>query len=161
MQEAVLPLSVVAVTVTVPGFTAVILPEASTVAIEGSLEVQVTFLSTASVGVIVAVKVSLAPTVKLSVVLFSDIVVLESFTLTAQEEVKLLPSLVVAVIIAEPAFTAVTLPKVSTLAIEGSLEVQVSDLSGALSGTTTCDKVSVCPTVNVSDVLFKVKFLSS
>ncbi len=64
---------------------------------------------------------------------------------------------VVAVIVAVPAFTAVTFPCTGvTVVIVSSLEVNLTDLSVAVSGDTVADNVSVAPTVSVAVVLFKV-----
>ena len=62
-----------AVIVTLPSFTAVTLPFASTVATVASDEDQVTVLSVASSGFTVAVRVSESPSVNVSSVLFSEI----------------------------------------------------------------------------------------
>ena len=56
-------------------------------------------------------------------------------TVTALELVKL-PSLVVAVMVAEPLLIALTRPFASTLAIEGALEDQATVGSEALAGLT-------------------------
>ncbi|OOM79907.1 hypothetical protein CLPUN_14190 [Clostridium puniceum] len=68
-----LPSVVVAFIITLPSFIAVSLPVKSTVAIDLSLEVHVTFLLVALYGITVATKLSTCPICKLAVTLFSDI----------------------------------------------------------------------------------------
>ena len=67
-----LPSAVVTVMVAVPGFLAVMTPLASIVAMEVSLEVQVTFLLAALDGVTLAVTVSLPPSIIERAVLLMD-----------------------------------------------------------------------------------------
>jgi len=67
---------------------------------------------------------------------------------------KLVPSVVVAVIVAVPTFNAVIFPFASTFTIVGSLDVQFTFLFIALSGVTVAIKVSVCPTGKESVYLF-------
>ena len=74
-------------------------------------------------------------------------------TVTTQVAV-LLPSSVVAVMVAVPGATAVTLPLVSTVATPGALLSQVTDLSVALSGVMAAIRVSLLPTSRVKLVLF-------
>ena len=68
----------------------------------------------------------------------------------------LLPSLVVTVILAEPADLAVTKPEEETVATEVLLEDQVTVLSVAFSGVTVAVSVAVSPSVNVNEVLSKL-----
>ena len=64
--------------------------------------------------------------------------------------VALFPLEVLAVIIAVPAFTAVTLPLLLTLAILALLDVQVTDWL-ALEGYTVAVRYLLCPSVSVTD----------
>ena len=71
--------------------------------------------------------------------------------------VAVLPFTVVAVTVVAPTLIAVTFPCTGvTVAIVSSLEVNLTDLSVAVSGDTVADNVSVDPTVSVAVVLFKV-----
>ena len=71
-QIAVMPPSaVVTVMVAVPGATAVTLPLPSTVATDKLSLLHVTFLLVASLGVMVALRITVPPTVRLALVLFS------------------------------------------------------------------------------------------
>ena len=71
--------------------------------------------------------------------------------------VAVLPFTVVAVTVVAPTLIAVTFPCTGvTVAIVSSLEVNLTDLSVAVSGDTAADNVSVAPTVSVAVVLFKV-----
>ena len=71
--------------------------------------------------------------------------------------VAVLPFTVVAVTVVAPVLIAVTFPCTGvTVAIVSSLEVNLTDLSVAVSGDTAADNVSVAPTVSVAVVLFKV-----
>ena len=140
------------VIVAVPAFTAVTFPFESTVATDVSLEVQFTVLSVALSGFTVATKVVLSPSVKLKLVLSSDmlstatVVGEASLTVTAQVA-DFSPAL--AVIVAVPAFTAVTFPAASTEAILASEEDQETVLSVALSGFTVAVSVALSPSVKV------------
>lgn len=151
VQVADLPLAVVAVMVAVPAATAFTLPVLSTVATAASLEVQVTVLSVASSGETVGVKVSEQPTARLSSSLLSDIPVTGIVTVT--EQVADSPFEVVAVIVAVPALTAVTIPSEDTDAIVASLEVHLTDLSVALSGVIVAVRVTVLSTSTVASDL--------
>lgn len=64
-------------------------------------------------------------------------------------------SVVVTVIIALPALTAVILPASSTVTTPVSDDAQFTVLSVASDGFTVASKVSEFPIVNTSDVLFK------
>jgi hypothetical protein len=68
----------------------------------------------------------------------------------------LLPSVVVTVIVAFPAATAVTKPLDETLATESALLLHVTVLFVALEGATVAVNVSVLPTARLVDVLFNV-----
>ena len=71
--------------------------------------------------------------------------------------VAVLPFTVVAVTVVAPTLIAVTFPCTGvTVAIVSSLEVNLTDLSVAVSGDTVADNISVAPTVSVAVVLFKV-----
>ena len=67
-------------------------------------------------------------------------------TVTLQEAV-LPPSFVVTVMVASPAFKAVTLPSVSTVATSLALLVQLTLLSDAFAGATVAAREAVSPSV--------------
>ena len=75
-------------------------------------------------------------------------------TVTVQEAA--LPLEEVAVMVADPADIAVTLPLASTVATEVSLELHAMDLSVALSGLTVAVMVAVSPSVRLNTVLLRV-----
>ena len=112
-QVAVLlPSAVVTVMVAVPAARAVTTPELLTVATVVLLELQVTFLFVAVLGLTVAVKLSVPPTVNAALFLFSVTPVtgtVAAVTVTTQVAV-LLPSTVVTVMVAVPAAFAVMRP---------------------------------------------------
>ena len=147
VQNAVLPLEVVTVTVAVPSPTAVILPF-STVATDGSDELHITDLSVVSSGTTVAVSTPVFPTT-------SDMVDLSNVTpaamttefLTVTVQVAAFPLEVVAITTAVPAFFAVTIP-FSTVATAVSELVHVTVLSVASAGITAAVNTSVSPTTN-------------
>lgn len=60
-----------------------------------------------------------------------------------------LPSFAVQVMVAEPVFTAVTLPVLSTIAIAALLEVQLTALLVAVAGATVALIVPTFPTAHV------------
>ena len=62
-------------------------------------------------------------------------------TVTSQEALTTLPSAAVAMIVALPALTAVTVPSSSTVAISVSLLFQVTDLLVASAGSTVAVRV--------------------
>jgi hypothetical protein len=116
VQVAVLlPSAVVTVMVTVPVATAVTIPP-DTVATEGALLVHVTFLFVALEGAMVAVNVSVLPTVIVVDDLFRDTPVTSTgggaVTVTVHAAV-LLPLVVVTVITALPTDTPITTPFVT------------------------------------------------
>ena len=159
VHVAVFPPSLVfAVIVAVPAAFAVTTPEEDTVATEVLLEDQVTDLSVAFEGVIVAVSVCVSPTVMDIEVLFRLTPVTETvlaFTVTVHVAV-FPPSLVFTVIVAVPAAFAVTTPEEDTVATEVLLEVQVTDLSVAFEGVIVAVNVWVSPSVIVRDVLSRL-----
>ena len=140
-----LPSLAVAVMVAVPLDTAVTLPFWSTVATEVFVELHVTLLSLAVLGVMVAVSVSLPPSFKLSDVLFNVTTVTYCFTVTEQVAFLPLPSLAVAVIVAVPTAFAVTTPEEDTVAMDVFELLQVMLLSSAVSGKIVAVSVSVSP----------------
>ena len=98
-----------AVIVAVPSATAVNVPF-STVAIDASLEVQVTVLPVASSGFTLAVSVTVSPgSSSTSAISRTTEVTATTFLLTVTEQVADLPP-AVAVIVAVPSATAVTVP---------------------------------------------------
>ena len=100
----------------------------------------------------------MSPTVIESDVLFKLTPVTETFcALTVMEHIAFFPpSLVVTVIVTEPADLAVTTPEEDTVATDVLLEDQVTDLSVALDGVTVAVNVCVSPTVIVKDVMFRL-----
>ena len=124
VQVAVLlPSAVFTVIVAEPPATAVTFPLESTEATDVLELVQVTLLFVASLGVIVAVKVSVDPFDKDKVLLLRLTPVTGAVTVTVQVEDN--PP-AVAVIVAEPPATAVTLPLESTVATDVLELVQVT-----------------------------------
>ena len=115
----------------------------------------VTFLFVALVGATVAISVSVAPLTIEVASLFKVIPVTGTVTVTAQVA-TLLPSTVVAVILAVPPSTAVTAPFWSTVATAGLSDAHVTALFSASGGVTVAISVSVAPlTIEVAS-LFKV-----
>ena len=142
--------------IAVPAATAVTRPFASTVAIASSLLDQVTVGLLAFSGATVAVSCRVSPIVTSAVVSFSVTEVASTtagLTVTAQAAVRLLPSLVVAVIVAVPGATAVTRPFASTVATPSLLLVQVTVWSVASSGNTVAASCRVSPSVISAAVL--------
>ena len=76
------------------------------------------------------------------------------WTVTVQEALKLVPSLVVAVIVAVPAEIPVTTPLLFTVATAVLLERHVTVLLVALVGSTVAISWVVLPSVMVALVLF-------
>ena len=141
------PSVVVTVIVAVPGATAVTLPSASTVATASSEVLHATDLSVASSGATVAASVASSPStisrVSLSTVTPSTGMTFAS-TVTSHFAV-FPPSVVVAVIVAVPAATAVTLPFSSTVATFSSEVLHANVLSEASSGATVAVSVASSP----------------
>ena len=109
----------------------------------------------ASAGSTVAVSVASSPSTSSRVFLSTDIP--ETFigrgsTVTSQAAV-LLPSVVMTVIVADPALTAVTLPSPSTVATSVLEEDQLMDGLVALDGETVAESVSLSPSIKVTVVL--------
>ena len=112
--------------VTVPALIPVILPELSTVAILGSLLLQISSLSVAFSGSILATNCSIVPADKdklsgLNTILLTFIVSSTTFTTQVED----IPLELVTVIVTLPFFIPVTTPLLSTVAILSSLLVQV------------------------------------
>ena len=123
-----------------------------------SEDFQETVLSVASSGVTVALRVAEPPSVRDSSVLSRLTPVtatVAAVTVTLQVAV-LLPSLVVTVMVAEPALTAVTLPFSSTVATALSEDFQETVLSVASSGVTVALRVAEPPSVRDSSVLSRL-----
>ena len=150
VQVAVLPPSdVLTVTTVEPTFLAVTTPLELTVAMDVFSDDQVTPLSVASEGETVATNVAVLPTCKVNEEEFRDTPVtetVEAFTVTEQVAV-LPPSAVLAVIVAVPAFFAVTSPSEDTVATEVLLDVHVTSLLDALEGLIVADNQVDSPTV--------------
>ena len=124
---------------------AVTLPCASTLAMSELLLLQVTVLSVAFSGVTVAARVAELPSCKVSEVLSREMAVtgtVASSTVTVQLA-DLLPAM--AVTVADPDATAVTLPFSSTVTTAVLPVLQVTFLSVAFSGKTVATSVSVQP----------------
>ena len=136
--------------------TAVTLPLLSTVAMEVLDVLQVTVLSVALSGLIVAVRVSESPSVRVRVVLLrvTEVTATSFFLTVTVQEADFSPAL--AVMVAVPSLTAVTLPLLSTVAILVSELVQVTVPSVVLLGFTVAVSVSEPPSVRVRVVLFNV-----
>ena len=150
-QEAERPLEEVAVIVLVPALTAVTTPDSETEATELSEDDQITDLSVASSGVIIAVSLAFSPSVRVRSDLLIEIpvtAIMFGLTVTAHEAVRPLED--AAVIVAVPAFRAVTIPASETRTIELSEDDQVTDLSVASSGVIVAVKVAFSPSVRVS-----------
>ena len=145
----------VAVMSAFPAETAVTLPFSSTVAIEASELLHVTFLSVAFSGATVAFNTRLSPATMVALVWSKVIpVTATSFAATVTVQVAVLePSVVVTVIVVEPALTAVTLPLLSTVAMFESDDFQLTALLVALSGVTVAVKVSEVPSVRLMEAL--------
>ena len=128
--------------VAVPIFLAVTTP-LETVATVASEVVQVTVLSVASLGLTVALRVTVSPTFS-EALLLSSVIDETSVGTTIIEQVAVL-SPAFAVIVAVPIFLAVTTP-LETVATVASEVVQVTVLSVASSGPTVAERVTVSPT---------------
>ena len=140
-----------AVMATFPALTAVTIP-LSTFATDSSEEVQDTFLSVASSGLTVAISCAVSPTANESDVLSRVTEPVGTVTVTAHSAV-LPPHL--AVIVALPDLTAVTLPS-ATLATDSSEDAHATFLSDASSGFTVAVNVAVSPTAKERAVLSSV-----
>jgi len=152
------PSAVVAVIVVVPAATAVTRPELFTVALAGVDEVQFTVVLVAFAGYIVGSNVIVLEVAKNADLLsrLIPVTATAATTDTTQEAVKL-PSVVVAVIVAEPAVTPVTLPFGATVAF-AEFDDQVNALFVAFMGRTLAINVIKLPTpvATVAVVLFNV-----
>jgi hypothetical protein len=161
-QVAVLlPSAVVTVIVALPADMAVTIPP-ETVAMVLLLLLHVTFWLVALEGLMVAVKVSVPPTVRLIDDLLKDTLVTditELLTVTAQDAF-LPPSSVVTVITAFPSALPVITPFV-TVATASLLLSHVTFWLVALEGVKMVVSVSIPPTVSVVLVLFKDTFVTA
>ena len=107
----------------------------------------------------VALRVTVSATLRLAVVLFSVIDSASvSFFVTVILQVADLfePSVVVAVIVASPALTAVTTPLALTVATDVFDDFHVTDLFVVFDGRTVALRVSVSATLRLAVVLFNV-----
>ena len=164
VQLALFPLLLVAVITAVPAFFAVTFPLLSTAATSALLLLHFTVLSPVAFdGVIVAVNVSLSPSVKLVVLLLRLIPVMAiSFCFTVTVQPAVFPLLLVAVITAVPAFFAVTFPLLSTAATASLLLLHFTVLSPvAFDGVIVAVNVSLSPSVNVVALLLRLTFSTS
>jgi len=147
-----LPLVVVTVIVAVPAATPVTKPLLFTVATPVLLDDQVTALLVALDGETVAVSCCVDPeAIDAEVGLTVTPVTATALTVIADVAV-LLPSLVVTVIVALPAATAVTRPVELTVATEVLLDDQVTAVLVALLGAMVAVSCCVAPVANVADV---------
>lgn len=152
-QFAVLfPSEVVTVIFATPIATAVTTPVELTVATAVLDELHVTAVLVASLGDIVALRVAVFPIMTERVLLESVTPVTGLVTVTTQEAV-LLPSVVVTVIVAEPAEIAVTKPEELTVATEALEELQEIDAFEALAGETVAVSDDVAPTDRLREEL--------
>ena len=145
-----------AVIVAVPNFLAVTTP-LETVAIVASDVVQITVLSVASLGLTVALRVTVSPTFREAKVLLMVTLVTGVATTVIEQVAVLSPAL--AVIVAVPNFLAVTTP-LETVATVASDVVQVTVLSVASLGLTVALRVTVSPTFREADVLLRVTLVT-
>ena len=147
LVSVLLPSTVVTVIVAVPGATAVTTPPSDTVATASLLVLHVMFWFVALEGVIVAMRVSVAPGSILTDVRSKDTPVTATLVgLTVMLEVAVLPpSSVLTVIIAVPGTTAVTTP-FETVATEGLLVLQNRLWFVALEGIIVAARVALPPT---------------
>lgn len=129
--------------VAIPGATPVTRP-LFTEAILLSVVNQSTFTLVASVGLISAFRVTVSPTLRLTLValMLTLVTAMGAMTLTVHLATNP-PSLVLTLITVEPAVTAVTLPVLLTVATDGLSEDHVTDLSVAPSGVITGSRVSL------------------
>ncbi len=143
------PSTVFTVIVAVPTDLAVTKPEEETVAIDVLLDDHVTDLLVALDGNTVAVRAKESPSVIEREVLSRLTLVTDTvFSLTVIEQVDFFPpSVVVTVIIADPAAFAVTSPVDETVATVVLFDDQETDLSVAFVGKTVAVKLCVSPTV--------------
>ena len=130
--------------VAAPTFLAVTTP-LFTVATVASEVVQVTVLSVASLGLTVAVSVTVSPAFKEAEVLFKVMLVTGVATTVIVQVAVLSPAL--AVMVAVPTFFAVTTP-LFTVATVASEVIQVTVLSVASLGLIVAVSVTVSPAFN-------------
>ena len=142
------PSTVVTVMVAVPAATPVTTPAELTVAIDDALDVQVTFLFVALLGVTVAVKVVVPPTAIDAVVGLTDTPVTATILLVTVIALVAVfdPSAVVTVIVEVPANTPDTTPLVLTVAIAVFDELHITFLLVAVDGNIVAVNCCVPPT---------------
>jgi hypothetical protein len=129
-----------------PVATPVITPLALTVALLVSEDDQTTVLSVAFVGSTVATNCVVAPTPTVATVLFKITLDTAIVPVIVRAQVAvLLPSAVIAVIVAEPADKAVTMPEESTVARKVLEEDHDTVLFVALVGATVAVSCRVSP----------------
>jgi hypothetical protein len=130
------PSVVVALIVAVPTPTEVTFPLLSTVATEGLLLVQLSTEFVASLGVIVAISCAVSGNVSVRLFSLRAIDVTLFTTVTWHDAVKLVPSVVFAIMVALPGATGVTRPLLDTVTMAGLLDIHVTVLLVALLGET-------------------------
>ena len=138
-----------------PGATPVTLPLASTVATDGLELDQVTVLSVAFSGRTVAVTVNESPT-PIVILSLSTVIPVGSIVaaLTVTEQVADFPP-AAAVMVAEPAATAVTFPSLTVATFASEVD-QVTVLSVASEGATVAVNVTVPPISSVTELWLRV-----
>ena len=146
--------------VAVPSRLAVTVPPLLTVATLVLEEDQVTLSLVASLGFTVAVRRPVVPSARLMVDLLRETPVTSTGAgVTVTLQVALTPLAVVAVMVAEPFFTAVTLPlsTVATLVLE---DFQVTLVTVASAGEGVTVRVEVLPSSSVRLVWFMVSLVA-
>ena len=150
-----LPSVVVAVIVAVPTLRAVTTPSLDTVATEVSELLQVTVLFCAAVGNTFAISVIVSLVLSVATDLFNErLVTSVGSTVTLHVALRLVPSVVVAVIFAVPTALAVTTPVLDTVATEVFELFQFTFLFDASEGVTVTVRVSLSSTSSVTAFLF-------
>ncbi len=145
---------VTVITVT-PGAWAVMLPLASTVAIDSSAELHLTDGSVASEGCTITATSDVSPTLMTSSVLVSDMPVTGVRTTVTLQMAVLSPQ--VAVMMTSPREAPVTVPASSTVAIDALAVVQVRGLMTAFAGRISGIRVMLCPTLISAEVSLRVR----
>ena len=151
VQVVLIPLTVLAVIVVLPGETAVTRPFVDTLAIAVFELVHVTVLSVALDGVTVAVSCCVLPISSVAAIGVTAMPV-GRICLTVTVHVVLIPLTVLAVIVVLPGAIAVTTPLVDTVAMAVFELVHVTVLSVALDGVTVAVSCCVLPTSSVAVV---------
>ena len=147
------PSSLLAVMAAVPSATAFTLPSASTVAMLESLLDHTIFLFVALSGYIVAVSLNSILTKRVLLVAFRVIDETLVGSTVISQVADLSPA--IAVMVAEPTFTAVTTPSLTVAMLASDVD-HVTVLSVASDGETVAVRVTVSPAFRVAVVLSRV-----